>query len=384
MCGKRRRARRDAPLTGVAPPVCVSVSGHDKRRLRPAAAPGKGSILAVIVPLEGERRVVAKPTLDAINALVAEDLKDVNALILRRMESSVPLIPQIAGHIVAGGGKRIRPILTLATARLCGYAGRRQLALAACIEFIHTATLLHDDVVDQSRLRRGRDTANSLWGNKPSVLVGDFLFSRAFQMMVEDGSLPVLAVLSRASARIAEGEVQQLMTANDLSTSETTYLEVVKGKTAVLFAAACQVGAIVANQARAAEDATECYGLNLGIAFQLADDAIDFASTSATMGKAKGDDFRDGKITLPVILAYRRGNEAERDFWRRTLEKQEQKEGDLEHAIGLLNRHRAIEDTLERARHYGAIARDALGLFPDNAAKRALLETIDFTIERTF
>ncbi|MCW5772855.1 MAG: polyprenyl synthetase family protein [Rhodospirillaceae bacterium] len=340
--------------------------------------------MAVIVPLEGERRSAAKPSLDAINRLIADDLEQVNAFILRRMESSVPLIPQIAGHIVSGGGKRIRPILTLATARLCGYGGKRHLALAACIEFIHTATLLHDDVVDQSRLRRGRDTANSLWGNKPSVLVGDFLFSRAFQMMVEDGSLPVLAVLSRASARIAEGEVQQLMTANDLSTSETTYLEVVKGKTAVLFAAACQVGAIVADQSRGAEEAMECYGLNLGIAFQLADDAIDYASTSKAMGKAKGDDFRDGKITLPVILAYRRGTEAERDFWRRTLEKQEQKDGDLDHAIGLLNRHRAIEDTVERARHYGAIARDALGLFPDNAAKHALLETIDFTIERAF
>jgi octaprenyl-diphosphate synthase len=340
--------------------------------------------VAVIVPLEGERRSAPRPSLDAINALVADDLKEVNALILRRMESAVPLIPQIAGHIVAGGGKRIRPILTLATARLCGYTGRRQLGLAACIEFIHTATLLHDDVVDQSRLRRGRDTANSLWGNKPSVLVGDFLFSRAFQMMVEDGSLAVLSVLSRASARIAEGEVQQLMTANDLSTSESTYLEVVKGKTAVLFAAACQVGAIVAEQSRAAEEAMDCYGLNLGIAFQLADDAIDYASTSAAMGKAKGDDFRDGKITLPVILAYRRGSEIEREFWRRTLEKQEQKEGDLEQAIALLQRHRAIEDTVERARHYGAIARDALGLFADNAAKRALLETIDFTIERAY
>ncbi len=340
--------------------------------------------MAVIVPLEGERRAAARPSLDAINALVAEDLKEVNALIMRRMESSVPLIPQIATHIVAGGGKRIRPTLTLATARLCGYQGKRQLGLAACIEFIHTATLLHDDVVDQSRLRRGRDTANSLWGNKPSVLVGDFLFSRAFQMMVEDGSLPVLAVLSRASARIAEGEVQQLMTANDLSTSESTYLEVVKGKTAVLFAAACQVGAIVAEQPRGAEEAMDCYGLNLGIAFQLADDAIDYASTSAKMGKAKGDDFRDGKITLPVILAYRRGSEIEREFWRRTLEKQEQKDGDLDHAIALLQRHRAIEDTVERARHYGAIARDALGLFPDNAAKRALLETIDFTIERAY
>ena len=349
--------------------------------------------MAVIVPLEGERRsATVRPTLDAINALVAEDLKEVNALILRRMESSVPLIPQIAGHIVAGGGKRIRPILTLAAGEVAGVTPRVTLPFACALELVHTYSLVHDDlpamddddVVDQSRLRRGRDTANSLWGNKPSVLVGDFLFSRAFQMMVEDGSLAVLAVLSRASARIAEGEVQQLMTANDLSTSESTYLEVVKGKTAVLFAAACQVGAIVAEQPRGAEEAMDCYGLNLGIAFQLADDAIDYASTSATMGKAKGDDFRDGKITLPVILAYRRGSEIEREFWRRTLEKQEQRDGDLDHAIALLQRHRAIEDTVERARHYGAIARDALGLFPDNAAKRALIETIDFTIERAY
>jgi octaprenyl-diphosphate synthase len=284
---------------------------------------------------------------------------------------------------VAGGGKRIRPILTLATARLCGYAGKRQLALAACIEFIHTATLLHDDVVDQSRLRRGRDTANSLWGNKPSVLVGDFLFSRAFQMMVEDGSLAVLAVLSRASARIAEGEVQQLMTANDLSTTESTYLEVVKGKTAVLFAAACQVGAIVAEQPRTAEEAMDSYGLNLGIAFQLADDAIDYASTSATMGKAKGDDFRDGKITLPVVLSFRRGSDSERVFWRRTLEDGDATDSDLEKAVALMMKHRALEDTIRRAHHYGSMAKDALALFPDSAMKSALVEAVDFSIGRS-
>ncbi len=342
--------------------------------------------MAVIVPLDGERKSAAgpKPSLDAINALVADDMTAVNALILRRMESSVPMIPQLAGHLIAAGGKRIRPVLTLATAKLCGYRGTRHTGLAACIEFIHTATLLHDDVVDQSRLRRGRDTANALWGNKPSVLVGDFLFSRSFQMMVEDGSLPVLAVLSRASARIAEGEVQQLMTANNLATSETMYLEVVKGKTAVLFAAACQVGAIVAGQTQAFEDAAECYGLNLGIAFQIADDAIDYGSESATMGKSVGDDFRDGKITLPVILAFRRGSESERVFWRRTLEKQEQQDGDLEQAIALLRRHRALDDTLDRARHYGAIARDALGIFADSPAKRAMLEAVDFAVERAY
>jgi octaprenyl-diphosphate synthase len=351
----------------------------------PLSARNGGQDVAVVVPLEGERKSARpKPSLDAITALVADDLREVNALILRRMESSVPLIPQLAGHIIAAGGKRLRPVLTLAAAKLCGYRGTRQIGLAACIEFIHTATLLHDDVVDDSKLRRGRDTANSLWGNQASVLVGDFLFSRAFQMMVEDGALPVLAVLSRASAKIAEGEVAQLLTANDLSTSETAYLEVVKGKTAVLFAAAAQVGAQVAGAARAEEEALDCYGLNLGIAFQLVDDALDYASQSATMGKAVGDDFRDGKITLPVILAYRRGTEIEREFWRRTLEEQQQKDGDLEHATALLQRHRAIEDTVERARHYGAIARDALGIFAEGAAKRALLEAIDFAIERAY
>lgn len=338
--------------------------------------------MAVIVPLEGERRSAVRPSLDAINALVAEDLKEVNALIMRRMESSVPLIPQIAGHIVAGGGKRIRPILTLATARLCGYQGKRQLGLAACIEFIHTATLLHDDVVDQSRLRRGRDTANSLWGNKPSVLVGDFLFSRAFQMMVEDGSLPVLAVLSRASARIAEGEVQQLMTANDLSTSESTYLEVVKGKTAVLFAAACEVGAVVADRSKREQEALASFGLNLGIAFQLIDDALDYSAKQEALGKTVGDDFREGKITLPVILAFLRGDETERAFWRRTLETQEQKDDDLAQAQALIAKHHALADTVQRAAHYGAVARDALGIFPDSAEKRALIDVVDFCIRR--
>ncbi len=341
--------------------------------------------MAVIVPLDGERKPARpKPSLDALVALVADDLREVNAAILRRMDSEVPLIPKLAGHIIAAGGKRLRPMLTLATARLCGYAGARQIGLAAAIEFIHTATLLHDDVVDDSKLRRGRDTANAVWGNKPSVLVGDFLFSRAFQMVVEDGALPVLAVLSRASARIAEGEVAQLLTANDLTTSETAYLEVVKGKTAVLFAAACHVGALVAEAGRAKEEAMDCYGLNLGIAFQLVDDALDYGSESATMGKSVGDDFRDGKVTLPVILAYRRGGDTERAFWRRTLEKLDQSDRDLGEAIGLLQRHRAIEDAIERARHYGAIARDALGIFGDGTAKKALLEAIDFAIERAY
>ncbi|MBM3541775.1 MAG: polyprenyl synthetase family protein, partial [Alphaproteobacteria bacterium] len=322
--------------------------------------------------------------LDRLQALVAADLGRVNELILERMKSNVALIPQLAGHIIAAGGKRLRPVLTLASARLCRHTGDRHIKLAACVEFIHTATLLHDDVVDESDLRRGLATANAVWGNKASVLVGDFLFSRAFEIMVEDGSLSVLAILSRASAIIAEGEVAQLVTANDTATSEQAYLGVIESKTAALFAAACRIGAVVAERPKTEEDALYAYGLNLGIAFQLIDDVLDYNAQQAALGKAVGDDFRDGKITLPVILAFRRGEETERAFWRRTLEDMNQADGDLPHAIQLMERHGALRDSVERARHYGAIARDALGIFPDGPEKQALLGVIDFAIERAF
>jgi len=288
------------------------------------------------------------------------------------MHSPVALIPQLAGHIIAAGGKRLRPMLTLAAARLCGYRGDRHISLAACVEFIHTATLLHDDVVDESGLRRGRATANAVWGNKASVLVGDFLFSRAFQLMVADGSLRVLEILSRASAVIAEGEVLQLVTSNDTETSEQAYLEVIRCKTAALFAAACRIGAVIGNRPKVEEEALESFGLNLGIAFQLIDDVLDYSAKQTELGK----------ITLPVILAFRRGDETERAFWRRALEDLEQRDDDLERAIGLLDRHGALRDTIARAGHYGAIARDALGIFPDSPEKRAFLEAIDFSIER--
>ncbi|RMF08479.1 MAG: polyprenyl synthetase family protein [Alphaproteobacteria bacterium] len=300
------------------------------------------------------------------------------------MESPVALIPQLAGHLIASGGKRLRPMLTLAAAKLCGYDGERHIQLAACVEFIHTATLLHDDVVDDSDLRRGVDTANAIWGNKPSVLVGDFLFSRAFELMVEDGSLDVLSILSRASSVIAEGEVLQLTTANDTDTTEDQYLEVVSAKTAALFAAACQIGAVVAGRPHAEEKALESYGKNLGIAFQLIDDVLDYSAKQATLGKAVGDDFRDGKITLPIVLAFRRGNDQERAFWRRTLEQVNQTDGDLKEALRLLHKHDALEDTVARARHYGAMARDALALFPSNAIKDALIGIVDFCIERAY
>jgi octaprenyl-diphosphate synthase len=338
--------------------------------------------VAVIVNLEDGRGKPRKPSLNAMTALVGDDLEAVNGRILQHMHSPVALIPQLAGHIIAAGGKRLRPLLTLAAARLCGYRGDRHIALAACVEFIHTATLLHDDVVDESGLRRGRASANAVWGNKASVLVGDFLFSRAFQIMVADGSLKVLDILSQASAVIAEGEVLQLITTNDTETSEQAYLDVIRCKTAALFAAACRIGAVIAGRPKVEEEALESFGLNLGIAFQLIDDVLDYSARQAEFGKTIGDDFREGKITLPVILAFRRGDGSERAFWRRALEDLEQRDEDLQGAVALLGRHGALRDTVARAGHYGAIARDALGIFPESAEKRALLEAIDFAIVR--
>lgn len=338
--------------------------------------------MADVVQLGTERTGTRRPSLEPLMALVGDDLAKVNRAILDRLESRVPLIPQLAGHLIASGGKRLRPILTLASARLCGYTGERHVGLAASVEFIHTATLLHDDVVDDSDLRRGNATANVLWGNQASVLVGDFLFTRAFQFMVEDGSLEVLRVLANASAVIAEGEVLQLETANNLDTSEEQYMEVIAAKTAALFAAACRIGAQIASRPSKEEKALESYGRNLGIAFQLIDDALDYSAHQATLGKTIGDDFREGKITLPVVLAFGRGNSEERTFWRRVLEDVEQQDGDLERAIELMRRYEALEDTVERARHYGAIARDALGLFPDCELRQALIDVVDFCIER--
>ena len=340
--------------------------------------------MASVVDLHAHRAPAKRPTLDRLNGLVADELTAVNRLIVERMDSRVALIPQLAGHIIASGGKRIRPMLTLTAAKLCGYAGTRQIGLAACVEFIHTATLLHDDVVDKSDLRRGNATANAVWGNKPSVLVGDFLFSRAFQLMVGDGSLKVLKILSDASATIAEGEVLQLITSNDTATSEEAYLDVIVAKTATLFAAACRLGAVVVDRPAVEEDALKSYGMNLGIAFQMVDDMLDYSARQAELGKTVGDDFADGKITLPVVLAYRRGDADEKAFWRRVLEDGDQRDGDLAHAIELMQRHGALTDTVERARHYGAVARDALGIFADGEEEAVLRELVDFCIDRAY
>ena len=335
---------------------------------------------ATVLPLTSQRA----PSLDAMMALVAADMNGVNSVILERMQSKVTLIPELAGHLIAGGGKRMRPMLTLACARLLDYPGTRHHKLAAAVEFIHTATLLHDDVVDGSGLRRGKRTANLIWGNPASVLVGDFLFSRAFELMVEDGSLKVLKILSHASAVIAEGEVNQLTAQRQIDTDEDHYLEIISAKTAALFAAACRVSPVVAEASEDAEHALECYGRHLGIAFQLSDDVIDYAYDTETMGKGVGDDFRDGKMTLPVILAYARGNEDERAFWRAAIGGERSSDADLAHAIRLLRETEALADTVERARQYGRRAIDALAIFPASKAKAALTEAAEFAVARAY
>ena len=301
--------------------------------------------------------------IEPLTQLVAADMGRVNEMILSRTGSEVTMIPEVANHLISSGGKRLRPILTIATAALSGYKGEGHIKLAASVEFMHTATLLHDDVVDQSDMRRGKAAARMLWGNEASVLVGDFLLGQAFKMMVEVGSLACLDVLSTAAAVIAEGEVMQLAAAKDTATSEDAYLAVIRAKTAALFAAACEVGPILAGRPKAEIEACRGFGANLGVAFQLIDDALDYGGSSAKLGKNVGDDFREGKLTLPVVLAFRRGDEQEREFWRRAMERGEATDADLAVALATMKRHRALEDTdrarpalrRDRARFVGAV-----------------------------
>ncbi|HZD91721.1 MAG TPA: polyprenyl synthetase family protein [Pseudolabrys sp.] len=336
--------------------------------------------MAVIVPFESP----GAGSIERLSELVAADMERVNATILSRTGSEVAMIPEVANHLIASGGKRLRPMLTLAMAKLAGYGGDGHIKLAAAVEFMHTATLLHDDVVDESDMRRGKLAARMLWGNEASVLVGDFLLGQAFRMMVDVGSLHALDILSSAATVIAEGEVLQLGASKNTATNEDEYLAVIRGKTAELFAAACEVGPALAKKDKAEQAACRSYGMNLGIAFQLIDDALDYGGKSAKLGKNIGDDFREGKITLPVVLAFRRGDAAERAFWNRTLADGKVEDGDLETAIALVAKHHAIEDTVGRARHYGAIATDALALVPPSEIKAALEEAVDFCIGRAY
>jgi len=314
---------------------------------------------------------------------LAEDLAAVNALIRDRMSSKhAPRIPEVTAHLVEAGGKRIRPMLTLAAARLCGYDGEDHRKLAATVEFIHTATLLHDDVVDESEKRRGRPTANLLWDNKSSVLVGDYLFARSFQLMVETENLRVLNILSNAAAVIAEGEVLQLSAAMNLGTTEEIYLQVIRGKTAALFEAACEVGGVIAGQPEEVVRALATYGDGLGVAFQMADDLLDWGGTSGAIGKNVGDDFRERKLTLPVIRAIARADQEERSFWMRTIEKGDQRDGDLEHALGLLTKHGTLSETRDMALHFSAQAREALAILPEDPLRDMMGDLADYVVAR--
>ncbi len=317
-------------------------------------------------------------------ALVSGDLALVNALIAERMASRhAPRIPEISAHLIEAGGKRLRPILTLAASRLCDYPGADHIKLAATVEFIHTATLLHDDVVDESAKRRGRATANILWDNKSSVLVGDYLFARAFQLMVETGSIEVLDILANASAVIAEGEVLQLTTAHDLSTDLARYDQVIRGKTAALFAAAAEVGGVIAGAGAERVAALRTFGDGLGMAFQLTDDLLDYGGSSAALGKNTGDDFREGKVTLPVILAFGRGDDEARAFWRRTIGRGRQEPGDLDQAMTYLRQTDALAATQATARGHTDRSLAALAGFPAGAMRTALEDIAEFVVART-
>lgn len=336
--------------------------------------------MGVVVPLRETRSDAA--SIQRLVDLTAGGMSAVNELILSKAGSNVDLIPEIARHLISSGGKRLRPMLTLAMAELCGYRGDGHVGLAASVEFMHTATLLHDDVVDESDMRRGKLAARKLWGNQASVLVGDYLLGQAFKMMVDVGSLDALRILSGASAVIAEGEVMQLGAAEDIGTTEARYMEVIEAKTAALFAAAAEVGPVIAEADASVRASARSYGMALGLAFQLVDDVLDYGGSASDLGKDTGDDLREGKITLPVILAIQRGQDADRAFWRRCLEERDVRDGDLEQAVALMRTTEALADTVTRARDFGAEALSALDGVPAGAHRDALAEAVDFCIAR--
>ncbi len=334
--------------------------------------------------MDAVRTIVAEqpPSLDRLLGLAASDMAAVDALIRRHMDSPVPVIPALADHLIAGSAKRLRPLLTVAAARLAGARGDACLKLAAAVEFIHTATLLHDDVVDSSELRRGRVAAHLIWGAPSSVLVGDFLFARAFELMVGAGSMPALEILARASRVIAEGEVLQLTRAHDMDLSQELYLEIIGAKTAELFAAAAEAGAVSADAPADRRRALRTYGQALGLAFQLTDDALDYSGASEELGKNPGDDFREGKATLPLLLAMMRTGTAEREFWVRTIDRRDHTDADFQRARELMVQTGALESTLDLARRHARQAKAALADFAASPWRPALEDLADFAVMR--
>ena len=319
--------------------------------------------------------------------LCGNDLLSINSIIKDKLYSNVPLVHEIASYLINSGGKRLRPLLTSCSFQMCKNKvskEERHIGLAAAVEFIHAATLLHDDVVDESKKRRGQLTSNEVWGNKTSVLVGDFLFSRAFQLMAKDGSAEILKLLSDTSVTISEGEVLELTNDNDPTINEDIYFEVIYGKTASLFGAACQVGSMVTDASNEKIEALKSYGANFGMSFQLIDDAIDYSSSYYNLGKNIGDDFKEGKVTLPVILAYLRSNSNEKIFWKHTIQDLKQQKNDFQKALNIINKYNCINDTVERANHFANIAKDSLGIFSDTKYKKILLNLIDSSLSRLF
>ena len=326
---------------------------------------------------------MSSPSLNPLLQLTHDLMAEVNSIIVDRMQSEIDLIPSLAGHLVSSGGKRMRPVLTLAGALATGQADHRAIKLAAAVEFIHTATLLHDDGIDESGMRRGKQTANMIWGNEASVLVGDFLFARAFELMVETGDIIVLGRIASASARITEGEISQMLIAGKPETAVDDYLGVIIGKTAELFAAAAETGAMVmggdAELARIMHD----YGMALGIAFQITDDALDYRGEEDAIGKTVGDDFMEGKTTLPVMIAYAAGDADEQAFWQRTIGQGEIDDGDLGRAQQLINKHDGIEKALAEARRHAETAASLIdGRIADNSLADGLIEAARFAAHR--
>lgn len=315
-------------------------------------------------------------------ALATDDMAAVDALILERMHSPIGMIPDLAQHLVGAGGKRLRPLLTVSCAQLCGYDGAGHYKLAAAVEFIHSATLLHDDVVDESALRRGKKPANLIWGNSASILVGDFLFARAFNLMVETGSMEALGILSTASSIITEGEVQQLAALRDIEMSEDVYMQVISAKTAALFSASTEVAPVIAGRPEAERQALRSYGEKIGLAFQLVDDALDYGGLESALGKSVGDDFREGKVTLPVIRAYASANDEDAAFWQRVIVENKQRDVDFEKAVSLLRKAGALQSTMDLAKEFSKDAREALSIFPDSPWRAALQDLADFVVER--
>ncbi len=342
-----------------------------------------------VVPLKKKEFTFEKEISDLIN-LCKEDLVSANTIILDKLDSNVPLVQEVAKYLILSGGKRLRPILTISSYKMTndGNAERENdinhIGLSAAVEFIHTATLLHDDVIDESKQRRGKPTANEKWKNKTSVLVGDFLFSRAFQLMTKYGNSETLKILADTSVIISEGEVLELANDKNLEINEDIYFDVVNAKTASLFSAACQVGSISANASNTEINALKSFGTNFGMTFQLVDDAIDYSSNKKILGKNTGDDFKEGKITLPIILAYGRSNEKEKKFWKRTISELNQEEGDFDNALDIINKYQCIQDTITRANHFSNVAIDSIDIFKNNIFKEKLAALVSTSISRIY